>query len=48
MLIEAEIITNCNHWTITDYLAIRSEIDLHACTEIQVLLGLLFIKIIHH
>ena len=48
MLIEAEVITDCNHWTITDNLGIRSEIDLHACTEIQVLLGLLFIKIIYH
>ena len=48
MPIKAEVITDCNHWTITDNLGIRSEIDLHACAEIQVLLSLLFIKIIHY
>ena len=36
MLIEAEIVTNCNYWTVADHLAIRSKIDLHTCAEIQV------------
>ncbi len=39
MLIESEVITDCNHWTITDNLGIRSEIDLHACAEIQVFIA---------
>lgn len=39
MFIEAEVITNCNHRTITDNLGIRSEIDLEACAEIQVFIA---------
>lgn len=39
MLIEAEVITNCNHRTITDNLGIRSEIDLHSSAEVQVFIA---------
>lgn len=48
MLIEAEVITDCNRRTDTKNFAIRPEIDLQAYTKIQVLLCLLFIKIIYH
>ena len=38
MLIEAEIVTNCNQWPITYHLAIRSKHDLQASAKIQVLI----------
>jgi hypothetical protein len=39
MLIEAEVITYCNHWPITENLGIRREHHLQASAEIQVFIA---------